>query len=368
MHCLQAMNFRRNSAAGAAPAAMPFGPPPPPMAFSPLYRQPSPYYSPYPAQSTSFLPPHVYLPQPPINATTYNFAQAPAAPAPPPHVNVPQPAMHAAAAPAPPLWLRTMTAANLDSEMGLIGEMMVQYPYVTIDVEFAGVVHHPPYTGSRPTPDEIYAAVKSNVDEVPAVQIGITLSDAEGNLPTRSSSSPEQEIAWEVVFSDFDAGRDPHVVDSVEFLKSQGIDFDLARQIGVTSTAFGEKLLAILPPPSRRGELTWSAFGGAYDMGYLVKMLTGGQPLPETRQQLMQLVKSRLGGGRIFDSKYLVEHDRQDLRNAGLRHTADVLGVRQQEGVKMLAGHKSVVAAAIFATIRSQGVHLLHEGVIDGIL
>nr|AAK52531.1 Putative CCR4-associated factor 1 [Oryza sativa Japonica Group]AAN04513.1 Putative CCR4-associated factor 1 [Oryza sativa Japonica Group]ABB46658.2 CAF1 family ribonuclease containing protein [Oryza sativa Japonica Group] len=260
-----------------------------------------------------------------------------------------------------------MTAANLDSEMGLIGEMMVQYPYVTIDVEFAGVVHHPPYTGSRPTPDEIYAALKSNVDEVPAVQIGITLSDAEGNLPTRSSSSPEQEIAWEVVFSDFDAGRDPHVVDSVEFLKNQGIDFDLARQIGVTSTAFGEKLLAILPPPSRRGELTWSAFGGAYDMGYLLKMLTGGQPLPETRQQFMQLVKSRLGGGRIFDSKYLVEHDRQDLRNAGLRHTADVLGVRQQEGVKMLAGHKSVVAAAIFATIRSQGVHLLH-GVIDGIL
>uniref|UniRef100_A0A0D9XHF7 poly(A)-specific ribonuclease n=1 Tax=Leersia perrieri TaxID=77586 RepID=A0A0D9XHF7_9ORYZ len=267
--------------------------------------------------------------------------------------------------------LRSLTAANMNAEMQLIGHLMSHYTYISIDVEYAGIVYHPAVASRNLTPDERYALVKANVDEVPIVQLGITLSDSQGNLPMfHDHLGLIHEMAWEVVFSDFDASRGhAHAVNSVKFLESQGIDFDLARLTGVSSTLFGQRLLAILPPSPE--ELTWSAFGAAYDMAYILKMLTGGQPLPESRQEFIAQTKSRLGGGRIFDSKYMVEHDQNDLRDVGLRQTATRLGVGQQvQMTPMLAGYKTILASRIFSICRLPrgGNDNHHEGHIDGLV
>ncbi|WVZ53196.1 hypothetical protein U9M48_004170 [Paspalum notatum var. saurae] len=101
---------------------------------------------------------------------------------------------------------------------------------------------------------------------------------SEALLSTPGISGCPHEIAWEVTFSDFNSSHDRHAAESVAFLWSRGLDFDQARARSVSSTAFVEKLVAALSSAASwcEGELTWAVFGGAYDFGYLIKMLAGG--------------------------------------------------------------------------------------------
>lgn len=276
--------------------------------------------------------------------------------------------------------VQSVTAVNFGAELDMIGSLLPSYPYIVVDTEYPGTVHRPP-AGQRDgdlTSDQRYALVKANVDELPMVQLGLTLCDAQGNLPVvlvdcNSGYPVPMERAWEINFSDFDIHRDRHVAQSVEFLRSQGIDFDRVRACGVSSAAFKDKLVEVLAAAAAHGEeLTWVAFGGAYDLAYLVKMLSNGQPLPETRQQFMDLVKDLLGG-RVFDAKYMAENcGRADLRGVGLRTVAANLGMPMPVvDTSFLAGPKSVTACRIHMIMR---MHVLSQegvsacqGIIDGL-
>ncbi|CAO2045551.1 unnamed protein product [Urochloa humidicola] len=274
--------------------------------------------------------------------------------------------------------LQSVTAVNSDVELDLIASLLPRYPYVVVDTEYPGTVHRPP-VGKRDadlTADERYALLRANADELPIVQLGVTLCDDHGNLPVilDYATGHATERAWEFNFSDFDVGSHRHAPQSVEFLRSQGIDFERARRCGVSSTAFGAKLAAILAaaaaPQGNAAELTWVAFGGAYDMAYLVKLLGGGEPLPETREGFMTRVRELLGGGRVFDAKYMAEHCA--LRGVGLRSVAANLGVpRPMVEPPCLAGPKSLTACRIHTVLR---IHVLaqddvagFEGIIDGL-
>ncbi|CAN6237917.1 unnamed protein product [Urochloa humidicola] len=274
--------------------------------------------------------------------------------------------------------LQSVTAVNSDAELDVIASLLPHYPYVTVDTEYPGTVHRPA-AGKRDgdfTADERYALLRANADELPVVQLGVTLCDAHGNLPVvvDFATGHHAERAWEFNFSDFDVESHRHAPQSVEFLRSQGIDFERARRCGVASAAVGDKLAAILAAArgSNNNELTWVAFGGAYDMAYLVKMLSGGQPLPETREGFVAKVKELLGG-RVFDAKYMAEHcGRGDLRGVGLRSVAANLGVpRPIVEPPCLAGPKSLTACRIHTVLR---MHVLpqdavagYEGIIDGL-
>lgn len=274
----------------------------------------------------------------------------------------------------PVVQVRPITAANLDAQADLIHSLLPRFPFVAVDTEYPGTVHRPA-AGRRDgqvTADERYALVKANVDELPIVQLGMTLCDDQGRLPVvLDEQGCPVELAWEVNFSDFDVHRDRHSAESVAFLRSQGVDFDLARAIGVSSAAFRDKLLCFLS--RRRDELTWAAFGGLYDLGYLVKLLTGGKPLPATREEFMAQVRAHLGG-RVFDAKYMTEHcGRGDLRGVGLKRVATNLGVPllQFPEPPYLAGPKSFLASRVFTVMRRCIFHrdggASHEGLIDGL-
>ena len=247
--------------------------------------------------------------------------------------------------------LQSVTASNFEAELDTVAALLPRHPYVVVDTEYPGTVHRPP-AGTRDadlSPDERYALVRANVDELPIVQLGLTLCDAHGNLPVvvDYETGHHVERAWEFNFSDFDVGRHRHAPQSVEFLASQGIDFARARECGVSSAAFKDKLAGILSSAPAGNELTWVAFGGAYDLAYLVKMLVDGQPLPETR------VRALLGG-RVFDAKYMAENcGRGDLRGVGLRSVAANLGVsRPIVEPPCLAGPKSLTACRIHTVMR----------------
>ncbi|RCV39313.1 hypothetical protein SETIT_8G213500v2 [Setaria italica] len=284
---------------------------------------------------------------------------------------------HAMAPPpqVPGLQVRPVTAANYEAELDGIGFLLARYPYVAIDTEYPGTVHRPPppwRAGRELSPPDRYELLKANVDELPVVQLGITLCDEYGNLPTLvDGSGRPHEVVWEVTFSDFDARRDRHAPESVAFLRSQGLDFDQAIARGVSSAAFAAKLAAVLP---RAGlELTWAAFGGAHDFAYVVKMLSGGRPLPGTWHEFAALARDLLVG-RVFDAKYMAEHcERADLCG-GLRRVAESLRVQQHdlpERPAWLAGRKSYIASRIFTAMRRRIMYrdggALYESLIDGL-
>ncbi|KAL4371687.1 hypothetical protein AHAS_Ahas06G0190700 [Arachis hypogaea] len=66
--------------------------------------------------------------------------------------------------------------------------------------------------------------------------------------------------------------RDIHAKDSVELLRSQGLDFARNAVAGVSSVHFAK--LAAASGLLFNKALTWVIFHGAYDIGYLVKGCT----------------------------------------------------------------------------------------------
>ncbi|CAO2142567.1 unnamed protein product [Urochloa humidicola] len=282
----------------------------------------------------------------------------------------PQPyAMAAPGAPAMGLEVRPVTAANYESELDQIGSLLPQFPIIVFDTEYPGTVHRPPPGRSECdlTPPERYTLIKANIDEVPILQLGITLCDADGNVPIFSGAGGTAaaacyERAWVFTFSDFDARRDRHAPESVAFLRSRGVDLDAARAHGVSSTVFAARFAAAVLAPARisaavldpERRLTWAAYGGAYDFAYMVKMLSGGRPLPGTWHEFMARARELLGRGGMFDAKYMAEHSGLIAGGGGLRGVAAWLGVETPlvPEPPFLAGPKCRAACRVYTAMR----------------
>ncbi|MBA0683005.1 hypothetical protein Goari_024686, partial [Gossypium aridum] len=84
-----------------------------------------------------------------------------------------------------------------------------------------------------------YHYMKSNVDALQIIQLGLSLSDAQGNLP--DFDSPFCYV-WEFNFKDFNINRDHYASTSIELLKRQGIDFEKNKEKGIDSRDFAKKL------------------------------------------------------------------------------------------------------------------------------
>jgi CCR4-NOT transcription complex subunit 7/8 len=125
-------------------------------------------------------------------------------------------------------------------------------------------------------------------------QLGLTFSDAEGNLPVVDGCFS----AWQFNFREFDVAADMYAADSIELLRHSGIDFAAHAARGIDTRRFGEALLVsgvVLIP-----EVRWITFHSGYDFGYLLKLVTC-LPLPATEAEFFE-VRSRfhLGGFGTF--------------------------------------------------------------------
>ncbi|URD82908.1 CCR4-associated factor, partial [Musa troglodytarum] len=161
-------------------------------------------------------------------------------------------------------------------------------------------------TPSTP-PSLRYALLKANVDEMELVQLGLTLFDAFGHLPDIGTGGRVGYV-WEFNFREFDVRRDPHAPDSIDLLRSSGIDFDRLPRFGIDSGDFAALLCRsglvahcrFCRPLSAR----WIAFHGCYDFAYLIKVLGNGTPLPDTLEEFLGLVN--LLFGETVDLKYMM--------------------------------------------------------------
>jgi CCR4-NOT transcription complex subunit 7/8 len=136
------------------------------------------------------------------------------------------------------LRVREVFQDNLEEEFALIRDAVETHPLVAMDSEFPGVVARP--VGNFKSSREYhYKALKMNVDMLKLIQLGLTLTDANGNLPRHQG----ELCVWQFNFKGFRLADDVYAQDSIELLKQSGIDFAQNEARGIEVQRFGELLM-----------------------------------------------------------------------------------------------------------------------------
>ncbi|KAL7199855.1 hypothetical protein ACSBR2_022043 [Camellia fascicularis] len=160
-----------------------------------------------------------------------------------------------------------------------------------MDTEFPGTIIFSDKHYSCLSPSDNYFLMKSNVDTLNLIQVGLTLSDNQGNHPDLYTHNFDIE------------SNDLRNVDSIKLLKRQGIDFKRNREEGIDSRGFAEMLLwsGLV---YKRSLKRWVTFHSGYDFGFLIKMLTHRELL-ENLETFMAMVHFYFSGS-VYDIKHLM--------------------------------------------------------------
>eukprot|EP01122_Echinamoeba_exundans_P015919 TRINITY_DN789_c0_g2_i1.p1 TRINITY_DN789_c0_g2~~TRINITY_DN789_c0_g2_i1.p1 ORF type:complete len:314 (+),score=40.07 TRINITY_DN789_c0_g2_i1:124-942(+) len=221
--------------------------------------------------------------------------------------------------------------------MAKIRELVENYPMVAMDTEFPGVVARPlgPFKSSS---DYHYQTLRCNVDLLRIIQLGLTFSDRDGNLPPGTST-------WQFHFK-FSLTDDMYAQDSVELLQRAGIDFNKNQLDGIEPNDFGE--LMISSGVVLNDDIRWVSFHSGYDFGYLLKVLTAS-PLPAAEEDFFGLVHTYFPS--IYDIKYLMKSCKN--LKGGLNDLAEELQV-PRVGPQHQAGSDALLTMHTFFKLKKQ--------------
>ncbi|KAF2301503.1 hypothetical protein GH714_025192 [Hevea brasiliensis] len=184
--------------------------------------------------------------------------------------------------------IREVWNNNLEEEFALLREIVDDYPYIAMDTEFPGIVLRS-VGNFKNSNDYHYQTLKDNVDMLKLIQLGLTLSDEQGNLPTFGT---DKYCIWQFNFREFNVNEDVFANDSIELLRQSGIDFKKNNEKGIDAKKFGELLMSsgiVL-----NDSVHWVTFHSGYDFGYLLKLLTC-QNLPDTQAGFFNLINIEEG-------------------------------------------------------------------------
>ncbi|XP_060962307.1 probable CCR4-associated factor 1 homolog 10 [Cannabis sativa] len=109
--------------------------------------------------------------------------------------------------------IREVWNDNLDEEFALIRDIVDRFNYIAMDTEFPNIVLRP-VGNFKNINDYNYQTLKDNVDMLKLIQLGLTFSDEDGNLPTCGT---DKFCIWQFNFREFDISEDVFASDSIEF-------------------------------------------------------------------------------------------------------------------------------------------------------
>lgn len=250
--------------------------------------------------------------------------------------------------------IRDVWNSNLKHEMGQISTVVEKYRFISLDTEFPGVVVTP-LQCARGNESSSYQwkTIRSNVNILKIIQLGITFSDQYGNTPPGICT-------WQFNFH-FDINTDMYAQDSLEMLERAGINFEQLSADGIDVCTFAELMISsglVLNDENR-----WVAFHSGYDFGYLLKVLTNTE-LPESESDFFEQLK--LWFGNIYDLKYMVKSCPTLNHRAGLNHLASELKV-DRIGPAHQAGSDSLITSSLFFKL-VQGSQLCRVGRFANVL
>ncbi|XP_009594641.1 putative CCR4-associated factor 1 homolog 7 [Nicotiana tabacum] len=254
--------------------------------------------------------------------------------------------------------IREVWSDNLEQEFDLIREIVDEYPYIAMDTEFPGVVLRP-VGNFKNSNDYHYQTLKDNVDLLKLIQLGLTFSDENGNLP---KCGTDKYYIWQFNFCDFNPNEDVYANDSIELLRQSGIDFKKNIEKGIDAKRFGELLMSsgiVL-----NDTVYWVTFHSGYDFGYLLKILTC-QDLPDTQAGFFNLINMYFPV--VFDIKHLMKFC--NSLHGGLNKLAELLEV-ERVGVCHQAGSDSLLTACTFRKLKENffsGSMEKYAGVLYGL-
>ncbi|RWW09281.1 hypothetical protein GW17_00027238 [Ensete ventricosum] len=255
---------------------------------------------------------------------------------------------------------RDVWADNLEAEFAVIREVVDDFPFVAMDTEFPGVAIRP-LGDFKTVADSNYHVLRANVDLLHLIQLGLTFSDAEGNLP--ASANGGRPVVWQFNFREFDVDRDISNPDSIDLLRKSDIDFKRNREQGVDANRFAELLMA--SGVVLNDSVRWVTFHCAYDLGYLLKILTCRR-LPETREGFSELIRTFFPV--MYDIKHLMRFS--NSLHGGLNKVAEQLEV-DRVGTCHQAGSDSLLTARAFRKLTAKhfdaSIHHRYVGLMYGL-
>ncbi|KAK3717780.1 CCR4-NOT core DEDD RNase subunit [Vermiconidia calcicola] len=225
--------------------------------------------------------------------------------------------------------IREVWRHNLEQEMAVLRQLIIKYPYVSMDAEFPGIVARPVGAFAQSKAEYHYQTLRCNVDILKPIQVGITLWTAEGDLPPqqptpdllsrmnngKSHPYPHNNLmylpcTWVFNFQ-FNLEDDMYAEASIELLKSSGVDFARHLEMGIVPESFGALLTTSGLVFSE--DVNWLSFHSGYDFGYLIKLLSD-DALPIDQNEFFEQVKTFFP--KLWDIKFMLR-DAQKRRNSG---------------------------------------------------
>lgn len=230
--------------------------------------------------------------------------------------------------------IREVYLENFTEEIKNLSNLIEKYNYIAMDTEFPGFVYQSSITGK----ESYYRTIKTNVDKLKLIQVGITIRDYYGNCPLFSST-------WQFNLK-FDLNNDQSSNESIALLTNSGINFDLLESHGIPVEIFGEYLITsglIVNP-----DIHWVSFHGVYDFAYFLKYSTN-LPLPENEILFFEMLKIYFPN--FYDIRYLVRYN--DEFRGSLSKLGQELNV-SRVGTKHQAGSDSLITSEIFFKLKKE--------------
>ncbi|PRT55250.1 Poly(A) ribonuclease pop2 [Wickerhamiella sorbophila] len=230
---------------------------------------------------------------------------------------------------------------NLGQQMAVLRQLVNQYRYISVDCKFPGLISRPVGT-FHSTSEYHFQTLRTNVDMVDVIQIGLTLTDAVGNV------APGSPGTWQFNFK-FNAQQDMCSAESLEVLGQSGFEFQKHEQEGIDVFAFAELLLdsgLVL-----NDQITWISFHAGYDLGYIVSAMLN-KNIPVERSLYLSLVG--LYFPNVFDVKTLIKKYKLSDKN-GLHDVIQEFGIYRGSSYCLAGADSRLVALCYFEVVRLIG-------------